>query len=127
MSSRAIVNTVAASVAAPIVCLVVSAVSGGLFAIVQTIFTVLRPGIIGFFAVIIGTCMGMAAARMTCDRFLSPYQNGVVFVVFALLVIAGTTFMILYRPLTAEQINSYVQLVVLAFMAYVVFWRYDDI
>jgi hypothetical protein len=127
MSSRTFINTVAASVAAPIVCLIVSAIAGGLFALIQTLFTVLRPGIIGFFAVIVGTCIGVIAARTTCDKFLTPYQTGVVFVVFAVLVLAGLTLMLLYRPLTVDQINSYVQLMVLALMAYVIFWRQAEI
>ena len=120
-------RTIAASITAPIVCVIVSAIAGGLFAVFQTITTVLLPGIIGFFAVIIGTVAGMAASRGVCDRFLTPYRTEVVFVSFVILVVSGLIFELFYVPPRLEQINSYVQLMVLAVTSYVVFWKGDHV
>lgn len=120
---RGVFKTIAASIAAPIVCAVVSAVAGGIFAVIQTVTTVLRPGIIGFFAVIIGSVAGVAASKEVCDRFLSPYRAEFVFVSLVALVLAGLIFELVYVPLRIEQINSYVQLVVLAVASYAVFWK----
>lgn len=125
MSGEIIIKTAAASIAAPIICVVVSAVAGALFAVAQTLLTVMRPGIIGFFAVIIGTVAGVAASRGFCDKFLTPYHARSVFLVFVLLVIAGLFFLVAYVPMSLEQINSYVQLIVLSLMTYMVFWRGD--
>jgi hypothetical protein len=127
MLGTGVFRTIAASIAAPIVCLVVSVVAGGLFAVIQTLTTVLRPGIIGFFAVIIGTVAGVAASRGLCDRYLTPYRTGVVFVSFVVLIVAGLIFQLVYVPPRMEQINSYVQLIVLAVSSYVVFWKDDDV
>jgi hypothetical protein len=127
MLGTGVFRTIAASIAAPIVCLVVSAVAGGLFAIFQTLTTVMRPEIIGFFAVIIGSVAGVSAARGVCDKYLTPYRTGVVFVSFIVLVIIGLIFELVYIPPRMEQINSYVQLIALAVTSYIIFWRGDDV
>ncbi|GAO39229.1 hypothetical protein SCH01S_28_00880 [Sphingomonas changbaiensis NBRC 104936] len=122
-----LLKTLAACLLAPIALIVVAMLWGGVNAILMNIFTVIRPGIIGFFSVLIGTVAGMFAARIACDKWLSGYHPQVVFVVLALLGFGGLLFELFFVPFDGAKINSYVQLGLIALFSYHLFWRYEPI
>lgn len=106
-----------------IIYVIAAIVIGGLVGIFNTLTTVMRPGIIGFISVAVGSLAGISAARWACDEWLPLFYPRAVFFMFLSLSVAGVAFEIAFVPFDATKINSYVQLVVSALAAYAFFWQ----
>ncbi|ESY89081.1 hypothetical protein X739_01360 [Mesorhizobium sp. LNHC220B00] len=118
-------QTIVAMVLALVVYLVVATVAGmGIF-LIQYMLTVIRPGIIQFFAVLFGSVVGMTAAKAACDAVLRGYSGKAVFVMFAVLGLAAVVMEIFFVPMQLNQINSVGQLVAGIITAFVYFWKND--
>ncbi|PBB36765.1 hypothetical protein [Mesorhizobium sp. WSM3868] len=78
-----LLQTLVAMVLAFVVYMVVATIACMVIYFSQTLLTVVRPGIIAFFAMVIGSVIGMIAARKACDTVLRGYSGKVVFVMFA--------------------------------------------
>jgi hypothetical protein len=116
-------QTTVAMVLALIVYVVVAVLAGTLFYLIQTGFTVIRPGITQFFSVIIGSAIGMMAARKACDKVLRNYAGRAVFIMFAALA-AGIAFIeVVYVPMQWNQINSAAQVITAIVVSYTLFWK----
>lgn len=122
-----LLKTVGACFLAPIVWLIGAMLGGGIYAIVNSIFTVIRPGIIQFFAVIIGTWVGMYAARVACDSWLKGYHAQTVFFIFAVLCIGAGYFEFIVLPLDLSRFSSYAQVIMMGISSYMLFWKYEPI
>jgi hypothetical protein len=118
-SGTFILQTVVAIVLAILVFAVVSTLAAGILYITERVLTVMRPGIIAFFALIVGSWVGMQLARVACDAVLRGYSERSVFVTFAVLVAAGLAFEFIFVPMRLEQINSYAQLITAGIAAFV--------
>lgn len=116
-------GTIAASIVAVVVLTVVSGVVGLLASFFYSIFTVIRPGIIEFFALIIGSIAGVAAARASCDAIFKVYSPKTVFVVIAAICAAGLAFELLGLPFGWARVNPIAQLVAVSWFSFLAFWR----
>ncbi len=116
-------QTSVAMVLALVVYLVVATVTGVLIFLIQWSMTVIRPGIIQFFAATTGSVAGMAAAKGGCDSVLRGYSRRAVFVMFAILTVAALAMELFIVPMQLNQINSLGQLVAGTIAAYVCFWQ----
>ncbi|PBB98372.1 hypothetical protein [Mesorhizobium sp. WSM3862] len=118
-----LLQTVVAMVLALVVYLIVATIAGMIIYFTQTLLTVVRPGIIEFFAVTIGSFVGMMAARRACDTVLRSYSGKAVFLMFALLTAAALATEIFLVPMQLNQINSLGQLASGMFAAFIYFWK----
>lgn len=116
-------QTAVAMVLALVVYLVVATVAAVLIFRVQSFMTVIRPEIIQFFAAIIGSVIGITAAKAACDTVLRGYSRKAVFVMFAILTVAALAMELFLVPMQINQINSLGQLVAGTISAYLYFWQ----
>lgn len=122
-----LLKTIGACFLAPIMWIIGAMLGGLFFTITNSILTVIRPEIIQFFAAVIGTFAGIYVARISCDRWLKGYNPQVVFVVFAVLFLGLGYFEFVMLPLEWSRLDSYVQLLLLAFLSYIMFWKNEPI
>ncbi|TRC91141.1 hypothetical protein FJV80_04260 [Mesorhizobium sp. WSM4310] len=118
-----LLQTLVAMVLAFVVYMVVATVAGMAIYFVQTLLTVVRPGIIAFFAMVIGSVIGMTAARKACDTVLRGYSGKAVFIMFAALAAAALAAELFLVPMQLNQINSLGQLAAGIITAFVYFWK----
>lgn len=119
-------GTVLAFFITPIVLSLVAIVVGFLWAFLNTATTVVRPGIIGFFAAITGGVAGTYAARISCDSVLKSYAKRAVFVEIALLVL-GLLFFEYMLPLSWDRLAPVAQILAVAATGWTLFWKDEDI
>lgn len=116
-------HTAAACGLSLIVWMAVSFVVGGFLTVLQTILTVLRPGIVGALAAAAGGFAGVEAAEYVCDRWLRSYSGRAVFLALCCFFLADVAAEILYVPPQLGQIATALQLIVSVLAAYGTFWK----
>ena len=122
-----LLKTVAACILAPVTAAVGAAIAGLLWYFMNFAFSVIRPEILGFFAAIFGSFVGMYAARAICDKFLGGYIPQAVFFIFALIVTLSSYTYIFVLPLEWIKLGSYAQVAIIGFLSYVFFWKAEAI
>lgn len=121
-----IMQTIVAAILALVVYFIVSTLAAMAIYYLQVLFTIIRPGILMFMAVVIGSFVGMNAARWSCDAILRDYSGRAVFVFFALLAVVLAFGEVMFVPRSWNQLNSAGQLVSALVASYWLFWRGDD-
>jgi uncharacterized membrane protein HdeD (DUF308 family) len=116
-------RTIVACLLTPIILGVVSVVIGTLFFWFNSVTTVMRPEIIGFFSSIFGGVFGVIATHAALEKWLKPYSLHAVFMVFCVIIGGGVIFEIFYVPKAWTQISSFAQLLAIAVTSYQSFWE----
>ena len=122
-----LLKTIAACILAPIVAAVGAAIAALLWFFLNYAFSVIRPEILGFFAGVFGSFVGMYAARAACDKFIFGYLPQAVFFVFALIVAFYIYLYVFLLPFEWINLVSYAQVLVVAIMSYFLFWKAEVI
>lgn len=119
-------QTLGAVIVAPLAWTATALVAGGVFSVLNRIFTVVRPEIIDFFAAMFAAVIGMVAARASCDKLFKRYSRPAIFVEFAVLAAAGVGFVLFFVSNPVSPVTSTAQCLLVAYMAFVFFWQGRD-